>query len=84
MILGIRLLMEKRYFQTEEIELRCVATFQKTIADFQEQVIIKTFNSEFLLGTRSSSSATAVTKTIRKSDQQHWWWLIIIATVALC
>ncbi|KAJ6217572.1 hypothetical protein RDWZM_008729 [Blomia tropicalis] len=48
-ILGIRLLMEKRYFQTEEIELRCVASFQKTIADFQEQVIIKTFNSEFYL-----------------------------------
>ncbi|KAI2805467.1 hypothetical protein BLOT_004464 [Blomia tropicalis] len=52
-ILGIRLLMEKRYFQTEEIELRCVASFQKTIADFQEQVIIKTFNSEFYLSSRN-------------------------------
>ena len=41
--------MEKTFFQTEEIELKCVAFFQKTIADFQEQVIIKTFNSEFLL-----------------------------------
>ena len=49
--------MEKRYFQTEEIELRCVASFQKTIADFQEQVIIKTFNSEFLLSRNVASSS---------------------------
>jgi len=47
--------MEKKYFQTEEIELRCVASFPKTIADFQEQVIIKTFNSEFLLSRNKAS-----------------------------
>ena len=56
-VLGVRFLMEKRYFQTEELELRCVASFRKTIADFQEQVIIKTFNSEFLLSRNASSSS---------------------------
>ncbi|KAH9400762.1 hypothetical protein TYRP_002336 [Tyrophagus putrescentiae] len=33
-VLGVRLQMEKRFFQTEEIELKCVAAFAKTIADF--------------------------------------------------
>lgn len=48
--------MEKRYFQTEELELKCIASFQKTIADFQEQVIIKAFNSEYLLSRNVASS----------------------------
>lgn len=58
-VLGVRLQMEKRFFQTEEIELKCVASFAKTIADFQEQVIIKTFNSENFLLERSSPSSAA-------------------------
>ena len=53
--------MEKRFFQTEEIELKCVAAFAKTIADFQEQVIIKTFSGsqDFLLERNTASSGAA-------------------------
>ncbi|KAI7690362.1 hypothetical protein SSS_01120, partial [Sarcoptes scabiei] len=56
-ILGIRFVMEKKYFQTEEMELQCTAYYIKTIADFQEQAIIRTFNSEFLLSHSSSCSS---------------------------
>ncbi len=60
-VLGVRLQMEKRFFQTEEIELKCVAAFAKTIADFQEQVIIKTFSGsqDFLLERNTAYSGAA-------------------------
>nr|XP_046918377.1 uncharacterized protein LOC124498629 [Dermatophagoides farinae] len=57
-ILNLRFTMEKRYFQTEEIELQCTVYCLKMIADFQEQVIIRTFNSEYLLSQNSSCSSS--------------------------
>lgn len=57
-IVGIRFIMEKKHFQTEEIELQCSAFCIKTIADFQEQIIIRTFNSDYLLSHSSSCSAS--------------------------
>lgn len=57
-IVGIRFVMEKKHFQTEEIELQCSAFCIKTIADFQEQIIIRTFNSDYLFSHSSSCSST--------------------------
>ena len=53
-ILNLRFQMEKKYFQTEEIELQCTVYYIKIIADFQEQIIIRTFNSEYLLSQSST------------------------------
>ena len=59
--LGLRFNMEKKFFQTEEIELRCVASFKKVIADFQESVIIKTFNSDYFVSENGSTSSGLLT-----------------------
>ncbi|KAH9416442.1 hypothetical protein DERP_012870 [Dermatophagoides pteronyssinus] len=59
-ILNLRFQMEKKYFQTEEIELQCTVYYIKIIADFQEQIIIRTFNSEYLLSQSSSCSSSLI------------------------
>lgn len=43
-ILGLRFIMEQQYFQIQELKLRCVALFHHSIADFKEDIIIRTYN----------------------------------------
>jgi hypothetical protein len=40
--------MEQYHFQMQELKLRCVALFRRTIADFQEQLVIRTLNQEVI------------------------------------
>ncbi|CAG2175226.1 unnamed protein product, partial [Oppiella nova] len=48
LVLGLMFVMEVHHFQMQELKLRCVAQFDRTIADFQEQVIIRTMNQEVI------------------------------------
>jgi hypothetical protein len=47
-VLGLRFSMEQYHFQMQELKLRCVALFRRTIADFQEQFDIRTLNQEVI------------------------------------
>ena len=48
LILGLRIQMERKHFQIEELKLRCVSVFHRNIAEFQENLIIRTYNQEIL------------------------------------
>ena len=48
LILGLRIRMERKHFQIEELKLRCVSIFHRNIAEFQENLIIRTYNQEIL------------------------------------
>ena len=47
-VLGLRFVMEQQHFQMQELKLRCVAIFRRTIADFQEHIVIRTMNPEVI------------------------------------
>ena len=40
--------MEQHHFQMQELKLRCVAQFRRTIADFKEHIVIRTMNQEVI------------------------------------
>ena len=48
LVLGLRFTMEQHHFQMQELKLRCLAQFRRTIADFQEHIIIRTMNQEVI------------------------------------
>ncbi|XP_054169259.1 uncharacterized protein LOC128966433 [Oppia nitens] len=48
LILGLRIQMERKHFQIEELKLRCVSIFHRNIAEFHENLIIRTYNQEIL------------------------------------
>lgn len=67
--------MEKHHFQTEEVQLKCVSSFHKTIADFQEQVIVRMFNTQF--GGASLASSATTTRGVYLTTK---WLLTLIFT----
>ncbi|CAG2123597.1 unnamed protein product, partial [Medioppia subpectinata] len=40
LVLGLTFVMEVHHFQMQELKLKCVAQFHRTIADFQEHIVI--------------------------------------------
>jgi hypothetical protein len=48
LVLGLRIKIEKKHFQIQELKLRCVSLFHRNIAEFQENLVIRTYNQEIL------------------------------------